>query len=564
LASAAFIITLGGVMRLSITTRFKNLFAAGAVSAALAADVAGQVPPVKPEDASKHFAAVSKHLELGGLYFNYMDVDGDLAALGAFGDRLLNLAKRETPDIPKNLSAAKIIEALGLNSVKAIGMSSRSAGPDLYHNRALLYMPEGPKGLMKLFGGKAAPLQIASWAPADAGAAVQMDLTLSALLEMIESVLTASGQESVLAQYKMALQFAVPGLNMNAAEFIGKLNTRVIVAVRIDESKKLSVPGVPVEVPGVQFMLALDDVDFLMEPLKTLAEGNDNAVVENGEDFTLIRPNSSLPGELDYFKPGLYHDKKAKRLILTSHLEMARAAGKGDALAGSESFKQATAGLPAEGNGLTYATPQFAKAVGTFTTEVLQKSVQSGGTSEAGEELTKLLLESMASAPAGPMATVYANVPEGMLFMSNTNSTHKGTMLQLGVVPVVTGLFAAGAASGYQSVMERSRAAREEAERSTEEAHRLRREIEGDEAPDKAVKNNLQQIAFAAQTWFIDHPGDKEVTYETLVKNELIFDLDPVSGESYKGLTLKRAGGELSVKLKGGASISHKYQSVTD
>jgi hypothetical protein len=542
-------------MRLSFTTRFKQLLAAGAVCAAVAGSAPAQVPPVKPEDGSKHFAAVSKHLELGGLYFNYMDVDGDLAALGAFGDRLLDLAKRETPDIPKDLSAAKIFEALGLNCVKAIGMSSRSAGKGLYHNRALLYMPDGPKGVMKLFGGKAAPLQIASWAPADAGAAVQVDLTLSALLEMVESVLTASGQASVLAQYKMALQFPVPGLAMNVGEFIGKLNTRVMVAVRIDESKKLNLPGMPLEMPGVQFMLALDEVDFLMEPLKLLVQGNDAAVVENGADFTLIRPKASLPGDFDYFKPGLYHDKKAKRLILTSHIEMARSAGTGDTLAGSGAFKQATAGLPAEGNGLSYVSPQFVKALGTFYMDVLRASMQSSGAKGPVEELSKLFMQYLMDAPEMAVAVVYANVPEGMLFMSNTNSTHKGTLLQLGVLPVVTGLFAAGAVSGYQTTMERARAARGEAER---------RAVEGDDAPDKTVKNNLQQIAFAAQTWFIDHSGDREVTYETLVKNELIFELDPVSGESYKGLTLKRAGGEISVKLEGGGSISHKYQAVTD
>jgi len=544
---------------MNIPPRFKRLLAAGAACAALTGSTIAQVAPVKPEDGSQHFAAVAKHLELGGLYFNYMDVEGDLAALGKFGDRVLDLARKETPEIPKDLSAAKIIEALGLNSVKAIGLSSRRAGNGLYHNRALLYMPDGPKGVMKLFGGKAAPLPIASWAPADSGAVLQVDLTLSALLEIIEAVLTASGQENILAQYKMGLHFPVPGLNMNIGEFIGKLNTRVMLAVRLDESKKLTIPGVPVELPGIQFMLALDGVDFLMAPLKTLAEGNESAVVENGDGFTLIRPDSALPGELDYFQPGLYHDKTAQRLILTSHLEMAKAAGRGDTLAGSQSFQQATAGLPAEGNGLTYATPQFAKSIAALSTKAIQTSLQAGGTPAPVEDVLQLLLDLLAATPEAPVATVYANAPDGMRFISNSSSNHKGTMFQTAVLPLAGGLFVAGAVSGYQSTMERARASRDEAERSAGQ-----REAEGGEAPDKAVKNNLQQIAFAAQTWFIDHPDNKEVSYETLVKNELIFELDPVSGETYKGLTLQRTGGEISVKLKSGGSVTHKYQSVTD
>ena len=160
--------------------------------------------------------------------------------------------------------------------------------------------------------------------------------------------------------------------------------------------------------------------------------------------------------------------------------------------------------------------------------------------------------------PAQPVASIYANVPEGMLFMSNSDGSHKQTLVMSAVLPFT--LIAAGAAAGYSTTLERARSA---AEKSVPRARLVPRE-EGKEAPAKAVKNNLQQIAFSAQTWFIDNPKEKEVTYEALVKAELIFDLDAVAGESYKGLTLKRGGGELSVKLKGGDSISLKYKATAD
>ena len=156
--------------------------------------------------------------------------------------------------------------------------------------------------------------------------------------------------------------------------------------------------------------------------------------------------------------------------------------------------------------------------------------------------------------PSAPVASVYANVPEGMLFMSNMNENHKHTLVQAAVVPIT--FIAMGAAAGY--------AATGAARASPERAQRPLERAQGKEAPAKAVKNNLQQIAFSGQTYFIDNPKEKEVTYETLVKSELIFELDPVSGESYKGLTLKRGGGELSVKLKGGDSISLKYKATAD
>jgi hypothetical protein len=170
------------------------------------------------------------------------------------------------------------------------------------------------------------------------------------------------------------------------------------------------------------------------------------------------------------------------------------------------------------------------------------------------------MLSEIVTEPARPIASVHANVPEGLLFMSNTSDSHKQTIAQFAVIPLF--VVAAGAAAGYRSTLDRVRERAAEAER--EAPPRIEPDGEGDAAPARAVKNNLQQIAFSAQTYFIDNPKAKEVTYEELVKAELIFDLDPVAGESYKGLTLKRAGGEISVKTKAGDAITHKYQASSE
>ncbi len=539
---------------MKLPARLKMLFSAVGISAALCAAATADPSPLKPEDASKHFAAVSKHLESGGLFYSYIDIDGDFARLAATGDRLLDILRRQQPSIPEGLKASKIVDALGLNAVKAIGLSSRGLGKDLYHNRALVYMPDGPKGLMKLFGGKPAPYQIGSFAPADAGMAVQMELTLGALVATVEEVIKSTGDESAVGQFKAALSFPVPGLNMSVGEFIGKLNTRVMAAARFEEGKKLSVPGAPFQIPGIQFMIALDDIDFVMQPLLAMLAESDAATIEIGEGFTIIRPSASFPGDLDYFRPGLYHDQKSKRIILTSHLDMAKNAGGPNNLAGSEAFRKATAGLPAEGNGMTYVTPQFVQGFTDFYAGIMKEASAAGGSPEGLDEVVKVILD-MFPPPSAPIAGIYANVPEGMLFVSNMNENHKHTLVQAAVVPLA---FVAGAVTGFAKATATIRDRAEEAPRAQPQ------EREEPEPADKAVKNNLQQIAFAAQTYFIDNPKQKTVTYEALVKAELIFDLDPVMGESYKGLSLKREGGGLSVKTKGGGSVSVKYEATSD
>ena len=52
----------------------------------------------------------------------------------------------------------------------------------------------------------------------------------------------------------------------------------------------------------------------------------------------------------------------------------------------------------------------------------------------------------------GAVAAVYANIPEGMLFMSNMNENHKHTIVQATVVPFA--LIAAGAAAGWSASTE--------------------------------------------------------------------------------------------------------------
>ena len=45
------------------------------------ASSANAVEIVAPAECSRHFAAVSRHLELGGVLYGYVDVDGDIERL---------------------------------------------------------------------------------------------------------------------------------------------------------------------------------------------------------------------------------------------------------------------------------------------------------------------------------------------------------------------------------------------------------------------------------------------------------------------------------------------------
>ena len=506
---------------------------------------------------SKHFEAVSKHLDQGGLFYTYVDIDGDAARFAGVADALLDFARKEAGGaIPPGLSAKGILQALGLDRVKAIGMSSRKAEGTLFQNRALIYLPEGRAGIFKLFGGAAAPLQAPGFAPAGSDLVLESELTLSALQEVAEAVLRSTGDPQMLEQFKGLLGFPVPGLEMTAGDLISRLNTRILVAGRLEKGKTFTPPGSPSALPAFRLVVSFDDLDFLFAPIKEIAGQSGAATLEQGEGFELIRPTAALPEGLDDFKPVLYHDLKSKRLLLSTHLDAVEEclAGK-QPLSGDPGYAKATEGLPKDGNEFSYITPAvfetFQKLMQTFMAAA--PSPAAGPNPEILKELMAQM-ETLSPLPTHPLAGVRANLPEGMLFQSNSTSSFKSIVALAAVVPVA---FVATAATGIAAPLSRI-------------SGEAKPEAPAAEAPPEeddttgAIRANLQQIAFAAQTYFLDHADAAEVSYEQLIKAELLFRVEAVNGESYKGLKLKKAGGTLSVKRSGGDSVDHKYGPVTD
>lgn len=551
--------------KLSVNSIMKNHFVPrlriAALSAAAAIAPLHAQTPVPAGTESAHFKAAAQHLEIGGGFFGYMDIDGDFAGIAPIADRLLALARQQPggENIPEGIKTGKLLEASGLGSLKALGFSSRTLGKNLFHNRAILLTPGGPQGIFRLFGKAPAPLEVAAFAPKDSDVAYQGDFTLSALRGIIESALTAAGDENMLAQFRGLLDFPIPPLNMTAGEVLDSLNLRVMTAAKLDGDRKLTIPGSPSEIPAFNAMVSIDGLDFIMDSLLVFARETDAVTVEKGDGFNIVKPANPLPAGLDYFSPALYHDVKSKKIIFTTHVDYARAALAGtERLRDSADFQKATAGLPAEANGMTYASERFLKSMTALSKQIMEDApkVEGAPASQLAEELSRLASE-LTVVPDQGIAGTYSLIPEGMLFLSNTSENHKHTIAQTAAVPLALIAGIAGAQANIGQAMERARGGQPEMEEE---------EIPSDDpaTPQKTVRSNLQQIAFAAQTWFIDNPDAKEVTYEQLISAELLFDISPANGESYKGLTLQRAGGRLSVSLKDGDSVGYSYPAVTD
>ena len=511
-----------------------------------------------PAQAPSNFDAVAKHLETGGVFYTLVDIDGDLARFAGLGDGLLDLAKKEAGGaLPPGLSATGILKSLGLDRLKAFGMSSKPGTENLFHNRALAYLPEGRSGIFKLLGGAAAPLQSPALAPAGSDLVMESELTLSALLEIAEALLRSTGDESMLQQYRGALAFPMPGgLEMTAGDFIAKLNTRIILAGRLEKGKSFTPHGEEYTVPGFRVVVSFDNLGFLADPILTYAKHSTGVVVEKGEGFNIIKLKEKGPDQPDFLQPLFYHDVKSSRLLLATHPDaIPEFLSNENRISGDSAFVKAITGLPIKANELSYLTPAIYQALEQFVKEAVKAAPATSGAPDPAV-LQQMLgfLNQIAPTPTQPVVSLRANLPEGMLFLSNTTSSFKSIL----TIPAMlaTGMIAAVGTGAYESL-------RHSAKDKINDAAGEEEPVENDDAT-AAVRNNLQQIAFAAQSYFVDHAQSSEVSYEQLIEAELLFRLEPSAGESYQGLKLKKSGGTLSLKMPHSGTVTQKYGPVTE
>lgn len=94
----------------------------------------------------------------------------------------------------------------------------------------------------------------------------------------------------------------------------------------------------------------------------------------------------------------------------------------------------------------------------------------------------------------------------------NTNTKKKGfTLVEIMIVVVIIGLLAAMAVPAFQKVRENSQS--------------------------KAITNNLRQVAHAGAQYILE-VGSDSVTYDLLVSNQYLNEIEPVAEETYNAITI--------------------------
>ncbi|MGH7959899.1 MAG: hypothetical protein ACREH8_23190 [Opitutaceae bacterium] len=481
------------------------------------------VEVVKESERSRNFAAVNKHLELGGTLYGYVDVDGDLLKLTGNLQGLMSDVAKTQPGAgmvaQQDLSA--IVTMLGLTDVKAMGVSSVPDGSGFFRNRVFIYTGGERHGLMAGLGGKPGPLKHLALAPADAAFYGESELDLGVVYRTLRDVVVKVAGEPAGNQLETALKKAGEAATISYLDLIYGLKGRTAVVMRVDPEKTMRTPGRQgVELPAFSLLACVEGVGQIVEPSLAKArelrrsDVGERHIYELAQKFPIegLQPAIVVEGTMLY--------------VTTSLLFLNECRTQKSGLAQSAEFQKALAQLGGDSNGLTYVSPRLFARIREI--EKLNPNLP-----PQAKSVINLVLAQMPQ-PDRPMVAVRTNTEDGILVRSYLNRSMKQDIAAISVYnPMTVGLMAAMAIPAFQKTRTVSQ--------------------------EKAVINNLRQLAAAADQHYLE-TGTTSATYDQLVgPQRYIKAVNPVVGENYRALRFQQ-GQPIRVRLQDGKVVEYPKQ----
>ena len=424
---------------------------------ALAIALAGCAAPMTSHP-SPYYTNVVKHLDQGGEVFLYADVDGDLSAGAAYLDHVLERLGKASPDLKLDrVNATRLLGKLGLDRVLAVGLSSVQDGKT-FHNKSFLHYGEPRRGLLLLTSAPPRDLDILRQAPGDVDIAFESDLKIKSFLDVMEAIVqdvAGSKAKELLA----SLDEKLAGTPLSIRQVLRQLDTRLLGVLRVDPKRSFVVPskGQNITIPGVDFLLGIDNLAMVFDAyVDSLAKVPGVTRGLDG-DLTFVEMDIPLPGATG-LRPVFAKDRLTGRLYLATsrdfiHAFLADKTAAKKHLAEAADFKKATQGFQGRCNGLSYMSGAFLSKVADF----VRPLVKDDDKMKTGLDFFLELLPE-----AGiPFAAQQVNLPDGLLYLSNSTTSHKSTLFpaMLATPLAVAGAAAAVLASATKNYLGASKAA---------------------------------------------------------------------------------------------------------
>lgn len=374
------------------------------------------------EGVSPHFQKVTSHLELGGASFSYAEEGEIFTLLGKMMDEVVkSMPEKEKAKMPAGFSFKKVFGLIGLDAIKASGLSSRKTAEGFNHQRSFVYIPEGRKGLLTLSGGPAEPLLVSTLAAKGTDLAIEFPLHLKDWTAQAWPVITELAPPEERAMFEAMASAPQPPLGISYKEMAEKLSVRIALLATFMPEQSIAAPGAPVSFPGVNAAIVIDKLGWLKDALKQqvlpmVQQPGAPMEVTTVNGVTTVRFNSPMgPPPMD-FQPAFQLDEAADRLIIATrpgYLDVL--VGSGDRLKNEPEFAAVWKGMPTDANGCLFVSKRFMAT--------LIKGVKEGVSAKGGADDTATVmsvLDLVAKHASSAQAVAYANLPDGILSVSNT------------------------------------------------------------------------------------------------------------------------------------------------
>ena len=402
------------------------------------------VPLVAADQRSAHFNAVNQHLELGGVLYGYVDVDGDVEKLGqALTEFAAQMGSVQPAAAMFKQDYAPILASLGLSDVKALGFSSVAAAPG-FRNRVFFYTPQGRRGLLAAAGGPPHAFSNVHYAPTDADLFSETELNVPAAYAALKAVVAKIGGDTAVNALEADLKKAKPP-QPTVYDVIQQLNGRFTALLRINTNEQLKLPlPKPIDLPGISFFIRADGLGKALGPMLTALPPIRKT--QEGSRILYEWPQPVSGGKLQ----PVFTIEQDALIIGSDRAFLLECLNRTAGLDQQPEFKAALASVGTEGNGLTYLSPHLYEKLAGALNKVAE---QNNDYKIVVDAWVKKLPQT-----DHPLISVRSNLADGILIQAQWDrSLKQEAMMSTAGNPVAIGLLAAMAIPAFQKVRANSR-----------------------------------------------------------------------------------------------------------
>ena len=421
----------------------------------------------------QRFEAVADQLDLGGVLYGYVSVDGDLSGLAKFVNSFMSGLKEFEKGVP-DVDVEALMKISGLDSISALGLSSIQTNQG-FRNKVYLHAPNGVRGLLSMFGDEAKEFEVLQLAPSGTDFVVQQEVKLKTFYN--EVVLGAMGgspeQGGVMPlgpqgmMMKMMLdgmmkQPMPPPFTFTGEKLINDLDTNIMVIIDGDPSKMLPVElgGNDLNMPSIQGAILIDNVGWLVGNLIKLfeaemAEGGKGVppfeVIDNanwiGLKLSIESEAFSKRDRKEIKQFGLQNamianHRPSGKLIVSSSKEFAAGLfSQKPKLATDPVFLAKTKGLPKQGTAISYLSPVLMTELRKFIIEAIEAENPPEKEYKRNDRFVALSMLDF-FLPEGALGEAMVTTPtdKGLLSVGNSAYSHKSKILMGAAVPTLVGV----------------------------------------------------------------------------------------------------------------------------